>query len=60
MLNNEVNEEIIPIIPTRECRICYEEVTEKIEFWLNGERKINERLNYKKKEGRWEKELLYP
>ena len=32
MLNNELNEEIIPIIPTRECRICYEEVTEKIEF----------------------------
>ena len=32
MLNNELNEEIITIIPIRECRICYEEVTEKIEF----------------------------
>jgi len=29
MLNNE---EIIHINPTRECRICYEEVTEKIDF----------------------------
>ena len=32
----------------------------QIEFWLDGEGRIHERLNYKKKEGRWEKELLYP
>ena len=33
---------------------------EKIEFWLDGEGRIHERLNYRKKNGRWEKELLYP
>ena len=33
---------------------------DEIEFWLDGEGRIHERLNYKKKEGRWEKELLYP
>ena len=33
---------------------------EEIEFWLDGEGRIHERLNYRKKNGRWEKELLYP
>ena len=32
----------------------------EIEFWLDGEGRIHERLNYKKKNGSWEKELLYP
>ena len=33
---------------------------EEIEFWLDGEGRIHERLNYKKKNGEWVKELLYP
>ena len=33
---------------------------EEIEFWLDGEGRIHERLNYIKKKGNWEKELLYP
>ena len=33
---------------------------EEIEFWLDGEGRIHERLNYKNKNGKWEKELLYP
>ena len=33
---------------------------EEIEFWLDGEGRIHERLNYRKKNGNWEKELLYP
>ncbi len=33
---------------------------EEIEFWLDGEGRIHERLNYRKKNGSWEKELLYP
>ena len=32
----------------------------EIEFWLDGEGRIHERLNYKKKNGSWKKELLYP
>ena len=32
----------------------------EIEFWLDGEGIIHERLNYIKKNGNWEKELLYP
>jgi len=32
----------------------------QIEFWLDGEGRIHERLNYKKENGRWKKELLYP
>ena len=33
---------------------------EEVEFWLDGEGRIHERLNYKKKNNKWEKELLYP
>ena len=33
---------------------------EEIEFWVDGEGRIHERLNYKNKNGKWEKELLYP
>ena len=33
---------------------------EEIEFWLYGEGRIHEILNYRKKNGNWEKELLYP
>ena len=33
---------------------------DEIEFWLDGEGRIHERLNYKKSSGKWEKELLYP
>ena len=33
---------------------------DEIEFWLDGEGRIHERLNYKKNNGKWEKELLYP
>jgi pyridoxamine 5'-phosphate oxidase len=32
----------------------------EIEFWLDGEGRIHERLNYKKENGNWKKELLYP
>ena len=32
----------------------------EIEFWLDGEGRIHERLNYKKKNGSRKKELLYP
>ena len=32
----------------------------EIEFWLDGEFRIHERLNYKFKEGIWTKEILYP
>ena len=32
----------------------------EIEFWVDGEGRIHERLNYKSKNGKWEKELLYP
>ena len=32
----------------------------EIEFWLDGEGRIHERLNYKKNNGSWKKELLYP
>ena len=33
---------------------------DEIEFWLDGEGRIHERLNYRKENGSWEKELLYP
>ena len=33
---------------------------EEIEFWLEGENRIHERLNYINKNGKWFKELLYP
>ena len=32
----------------------------EIEFWLDGEGRIHERLNYRKNNAKWEKELLYP
>ena len=32
----------------------------EIEFWLDGEGRIHERLIYKNIKGKWEKELLYP
>ena len=32
----------------------------EIEFWLDGDGRIHERLNYKKDNGEWQKELLYP
>jgi pyridoxamine 5'-phosphate oxidase len=32
----------------------------EIEFWLDGEGRIHERLNYKKNSSNWTKELLYP
>ncbi len=36
-------------------------IPKEIEFWLDGDGRIHERLNYKKKENdKWEKELLYP
>ena len=35
-------------------------IPSKIEFWLDGEGRIHERLNYKKENGSWKKELLYP
>ena len=31
-----------------------------IEFWLDGEGRIHERLNYINNSGKWEKEILYP
>ena len=33
---------------------------EEIEFWLQGENRIHERLNYVNNNGKWFKELLYP
>ena len=33
---------------------------DEIEFWLDGEGRIHERLNYKKIKDNWKKELLYP
>ncbi len=35
-------------------------VPKEIEFWLDGDGRIHERLNYKKDNGEWQKELLYP
>ena len=32
----------------------------EIEFWLDGEGRIHERLNYIKENGEWKKGLLYP
>ena len=32
----------------------------EIEFWLDGEGRIHERLNYVKNNGKWIKEILYP
>ena len=33
---------------------------DEIEFWVDGEGRIHERLNYKKKNNKWIKEILYP
>ena len=33
---------------------------DEIEFWVDVEGRIHERLNYKSKNGQWKKELLYP
>ena len=35
-------------------------IPKEIEFWLDGEGRIHERLNYKKSNDKWIKELLYP
>ncbi len=35
-------------------------IPNEIEFWLDGEGRIHERLNYKKSNNQWKKELLYP
>ena len=32
----------------------------EIEFWVDAEGRIHERLNYRNKNGKWIKELLYP
>ena len=32
----------------------------EIEFWLDGEGRIHERLNYINNNGKWKKEILYP
>ena len=32
----------------------------EIEFWVDGEGRIHERLNYKNINGKWDKEILYP
>ena len=33
---------------------------DEIEFWVDGEGRIHERLNYRKKNNKWERVLLYP
>ena len=33
---------------------------DEIEFWVDGEGRIHERLNYKNTNGKWNKEILYP
>ena len=33
---------------------------DEIEFWVDGEGRIHERLNYKNINGKWNKEILYP
>ena len=35
-------------------------IPSEIEFWVDGEGRIHERLNYKKFNEKWIKELLYP
>jgi pyridoxamine 5'-phosphate oxidase len=35
-------------------------IPQEIEFWLDGEGRIHERLNYKKINEKWVRELLYP
>ena len=33
---------------------------QEVEFWLDGEGRIHERLNYIKNSSEWKKEILYP
>jgi pyridoxamine 5'-phosphate oxidase len=33
---------------------------DEIEFWVDGEGRIHERLSYKKTKDKWNKEILYP
>ena len=33
---------------------------DEIEFWVDGEGRIHERLIYKNTGGKWSKEILYP
>ena len=33
---------------------------EEIEFWVDGEGRVHERLNYKNINGKWKKDILYP
>ena len=33
---------------------------QEVEFWLDGQGRIHERLNYIKTNGKWKKEILYP
>ena len=35
-------------------------IPQQIEFWLDGEGRIHERLSYIKQNGEWSKKLLYP
>ena len=35
-------------------------IPKEIEFWLDGEGRIHERLNYINSNGKWKKEILYP
>ena len=35
-------------------------IPKEIEFWMDGEYRIHERLNYINKNGDWTKEILYP
>ena len=35
-------------------------IPNEIEFWVDGEGRIHERLNYKNINGKWDKEILYP
>ncbi|NBV93646.1 MAG: pyridoxamine 5'-phosphate oxidase, partial [Proteobacteria bacterium] len=32
----------------------------EVEFWLDGNNRIHERLRYKKSGSKWIKEILYP
>ena len=32
----------------------------EVEFWLDGDNRIHERLRYKKSGSKWKKEILYP
>ena len=35
-------------------------IPSEIEFWVDGEGRIHERLNYKNSNGKWGKDILYP